>query len=71
MKHIIENALPHWENAGRIIENWLAERKWDAVDPREMVRELYDQYQYFQCENDYRDWDRERFEQKKKLRRSW
>jgi|GEM_PF-5122448 len=70
MEHILKNALPHWMEAGTIIETWLAGRKWDSVNPRDMVRDLYDDEQCRRCRHQYSEWADEQFLKRKALKKS-
>jgi hypothetical protein len=42
IEHILECALPHWQNAGKTIEKWLAGREISLELLREMNKEFYD-----------------------------
>lgn len=66
VEHILEKALPHWQNAGKIIENWLTGREITLEVLREMNKEFYDSKKYFKNHFQYADWAHERFLMRKK-----
>jgi hypothetical protein len=59
MEHILESALPHWRKAGKAIESWLAGQTWRPGAFYDMVNELYDEKQNYQCWEQYQEWAHE------------
>lgn len=66
VEHILESVLPHWQKAGKTIENWLVEQKVTLDVSRDMMNELYDPEQYSKYYTQYNEWSQERFLMRKK-----